>query len=379
MKKLLTFLSYLVTALAACALTLYFTAPKVSKLDELQALIAQRFIGEWEEPTLMDGAAEGMIAALGDRWSYYIPASEYEAHMEQVENAYVGIGVTITADEEAGGLRVTSVTPGGSAQAAGIQAEDMIIAIEGTSTAEMSTTDARNLVRGEEGTTVTLTIRRGANTFDLTIPRQKIETEVASGELLDGGIGLITISNFDKRCADESIAAIEALQAQGASKLIFDVRNNPGGYAAELVKLLDYLLPEGDLFRTVDYAGKEQVDTSDPNCLQLPMAVLCNEDSYSAAEFFAAAMQEYEAAVIVGQPTCGKGYFQATFQLSDGSAAAISIGKYFTPKGNSLIDVGIQPDIPVSVEDDTYLGIYYGTLDHAADPQLQAAIAALAD
>lgn len=379
MKKLTTILSYLVTALAASAMTLFFTAPHTGKLDELENLIAQRFIGTYEQTKLEDGAAEGMIDALGDRWSYYIPASEYQTHMEQVENAYVGIGVTIQQDEDADALRILSVTPGGSALDAGIQVDDLILAIEGTSTSGMSAADARNLVRGKEGTSVTLTMSRDGTSFDLTLPRKKIETQVAAAQLLDGNIGLITISNFDERCAEESIAAIESLREQGADKLIFDVRNNPGGYASELVKLLDYLLPEGDLFRTVDYAGKEHVDTSDAACLELPMAVLCNEDSYSAAEFFAAALQEYEAATVVGQPTCGKGYFQSTYRLSDGSAAAISIGKYFTPKGNSLIDVGIQPDIPVSVDDDTYLGIYYGTIDRAADPQLQAAITALTD
>ena len=162
-----------------------------------------------------------------------------------------------------------------------------------------------------------------------------------------------------------------------AKALIFDVRNNPGGYAHELVKLLDYLLPEGELFRTVDYAGQESVDMSDANHLDIPMAVLVNRDSYSAAEFFAVALQEYEAALVVGEKTTGKGHFQSTFRLKDGSAVALSIGKYYTPKGISLEGVGIMPDVPAPVEDSIYADILYGQISPQEDPQIQAALAAL--
>jgi len=187
----------------------------------------------------------------------------------------------------------------------------------------------------------------------------------------------VTIENFDERCAEESIDAIERLRKNGAEKLIFDVRHNPGGYAAELVELLDYLLPEGELFRTVRYDGKEHVDRSDANCLEVPMAVLVNASSYSAAEFFAAALREYDAAVVVGEQTVGKGYFQITHKLSDGSAVALSVGKYYTPKGVSLAEEGITPDVVVPVEEDIAAEIYYGTLAPEADPQIRAAVNAL--
>ena len=142
--------------------------------------------------------------------------------------------------------------------------------------------------------------------------------------------------------------------------------------------MLDYLLPEGDLFRSVDYRGRETVDRSDADCLELPMAVLINENSYSAAEFFGAALREYDAAFLVGTQTVGKGYFQTTIQLGDGSAVGLSVGKYFTPKGVSLGDAGgITPDIPVDVDDDTFSKIYYQTLDPMEDPQILAALEAL--
>ena len=190
-------------------------------------------------------------------------------------------------------------------------------------------------------------------------------------------IGLVTIYNFDTRCEQETIAAIEELLKQDAKALIFDVRNNPGGYKDELVKILDYLLPEGPLFRSEDYQGKVLVDESDAKYLDIPMAVLVNGDSYSAAEFFAAALDEYDAAITVGEQTCGKGYFQSSFKLDDGSAVAISIGKYTTPNGVSLADVGITPEVCVEVDEETAFLIYAGTLDPAEDPQIQAAVTAL--
>lgn len=378
MNKLNRFLSYLVVALAAAALTMWLTAPGITKLSQLEALIINRFIGESDPTAIEDAAAGAMIKSLGDRWSYYIPASEYASHQEQANNAYVGINILITKqEEEPAGLLIMTVHEGGGAYDAGLVPGDLITAIEGNPTASMTTGDARNLIRGELNTDVMLTILRDGKEFEVPVTRREILTPVATGTMVTENTGLITISNFDSRCAEEAIAAIETLTAQGAEKLIFDVRNNPGGYAHELVALLDYLLPEGILFHTIDYQGKEKIDRSDANFLDLPMVVLCNGDSYSAAEFFAAAMQEYEAAAIVGSPTCGKGYFQQTFELKDGSAVALSVGKYFTPKGESLIDVGIQPDVIVEVDEKTAAGIYYGTLAPMEDPQILAALEAL--
>lgn len=212
----------------------------------------------------------------------------------------------------------------------------------------------------------------------MTVERRAIKTVVASGRMLEGNVGLVTIENFDERCAEETIAVIDALMAEGAQALLFDVRNNPGGYKKELVKVLDYLLPEGPLFRSLDYLGVESVDNSDANHIALPMAVLVNGESYSAAEFFAAAIREYEAGFIAGSQTCGKGYFQITMKLNDGSAVGLSVGKYFTPKGVSLAEAGgLTPDIVVEVDEDTFSAIYAGTLEPQDDPQIQAALAAL--
>lgn len=377
-KKLLVFGSYVLVAALATVITLAMVGMNPpSKLDRLEALIDDCFIGEADSQTMEDAAAAAMVKATGDRWSYYISAKDYDAHREQEENAYVGVGITIVQQEDDSGFLISMVTDGGPAQEAGIAVNDLLIGVEDQDVRGMTTDQVGQLVKGKEGTKVTLTVLRKGENLTLSVERRRIEQPVAEGELLDEGVGLVRIYNFDARCAQESIAAIEKLRSEGAKKLIFDVRDNPGGFASELVDLLDYLLPEGDLFRSVSFDGKEQVDTSDTSFLDMPMAVLVNGNTYSAAEFFAAALMEYEAAVVVGEPTVGKGYYQQTISLGDGSAVALSTGKYFTPKGNSLADKGITPSVRVDVDEETASSIYYGTIQPGDDPQIQAAIKAL--
>lgn len=349
----------------------------VSKLDQLETIIDERFIEDVDMTALEDAAADAMVTATGDRWSYYIPASQYASYVEQMQNAYVGIGVTIQPSEEPAGLEVVQVTAGGPAEAAGIQVFDVIVEAEGQNSSEIGMEETRNIIRGEAGTQVQLTINRQGETLEFTVTREKIDVPVATYEVLDSGYGLITISNFDSKCAHETIAAIEELMEQNVKGIVFDVRFNPGGYKHELVEVLDYILPEGPLFRSETYDGKTETDTSDAGHIEIPMAVLVNGDSYSAAEFFAAALQEYDYAIVVGEKTCGKGYFQNTITLSDGSAVALSVGKYFTPNGVSLAGVGITPDVTVEVDEDTYAAIYGRALELSEDPQLQAAISAL--
>lgn len=382
MKKVWQILSYILVAALAALVTLYFfgASPedgKASKLDTLSGLIEERFIGEADRTAYEDAAAAAMVAALGDEWSYYIPASQYQAHVESVSNAYVGIGITITVSEDGTGFLITKVNPGGPADEAGMEPGDVIIGIEGQSASGMDAAQARDLVRGEVNTQVRLTVRRENRELEMNVTRMEVLSPVALGQMLPDKIGLITIANFDDRCYDETKAAIDSLLDQGATALIFDVRNNPGGYKHELVNVLDYLLPAGPLFRSEFYTGEVTVDKSDASCLDIPMAVLVNESSFSAAEFFAAALSEYDAAIVVGQQTYGKGYFQTTIQLGDGSAVGLSVGRYTTPNGVSLAGVGITPDVVVEVDEETGFAIYAGTLEPQDDPQIQAAVDAL--
>ena len=381
MKKLLKFMSYvLVAALASAATFLAFPAQRAgegySKLDELRALIDRKFIGDIDWKTVEDYAAAGMVEGLGDRWSYYMSEESYANYKEQMNNSYVGVGITVVEREDKY-LDILEVSKGGPAEGAGVEPGGIIIRVGEQDIAEIGINGATSLIKGEEGTDVTLTIRYGEEDREFTMTRAYFEVTVAWGQMLEDGIGMVTIENFDGRCAEETIAAIKELLDAGATRLIFDVRNNPGGYKHELCKVLDYLLPEGPLFRSEYYDGTTQVDESDAKCLEIPMVVLVNRESISAAEFFGAAMSEYDAATLVGEQTIGKGYFQQAHELSDGSAVGLSVGKYTTPNGVSLTNVGITPDIPVEVDEELFWQIYYGNLDWSQDPQVLAAVEVL--
>ena len=378
-KTIFRILSYVLVAAvsAVTVLALCVLSDRGDKLDELQMVIDRYFIEDADKDQLQDAAASAMVGALDDEWSYYMNAQQYEDYKVAMSNSYVGVGITIQLREDNQGFDIIEVVPGGPAEEAGVKAGDVLIGAGGQSLIGGTMEDSRDLIRGKEGTKVELTVLRDGKEQSVTVTRRQFETPVATYEMLQDNIGLVTIENFDQRCAQETIAAIEALREQGATALIFDVRNNPGGYKDELVKVLDYLLPEGDLFRSVDYRGREEVDRSDAKYLDMPMAVLMNLNSYSAAEFFAAALSEYDAAVTVGEKTYGKGRFQTAIELSDGSAVNLSIGKYYTPKGESLVGKGLTPDVEVPVDEETAAEIYAGTLDSAGDPQIIAAIDAL--
>lgn len=377
-KSLILVLAFAVAILGSAIVTMQLTrreqTPVEAKTAEIGAYLDRFFIDDYDEEKLADAAASAMVEATGDRWSYYLTAEEKSSYDEQMRNAYVGIGVTITAQEELGGMRIEAVTADGPAEEAGLLTGDIITEVEGEKTLDLGMTGTRTKVRGEAGTFVTLTILRGEESFPVSVERRSIQTPVATYEMLDGQIGYIKIANFDTRCAEETNAAMDELIAQDAKALIFDVRNNGGGYKNELVKVLDKILPEGILFQSEDYQGSKQIDRSDADCIDLPMAVLVNQDSYSAAEFFAAAIQEYDWGTVVGTKTVGKGNFQTAFSLSDGSMLNLSIGKYYTPQGRSLTDTGITPDVEIALSDEDGAKLYYGQLEKADDAQLQAAI-----
>ena len=350
------------------------------KLDEIVALLNEVYVDGYDTDKLGDYLAQAAVAATGDRWSYYVSAEDYDAFVESNENAYVGIGVTVeSSDDLTDGVQITKVTPNSPAEEAGIEADDRIYAVEGETVESLGLDEAKNRIRGEEGTEVTLTILRGEKKFDVTVKRASVEVEVVKYSMLDGSIGYIKINNFEANSADRTIEAIDTLREQGAKALVFDLRFNPGGRKDELVRVLDDLLPEGPLFRSVDYKGNESVDYSDADCVELPMAVLVNGDSSSAAEFFAAALQEYDWATVVGTKTCGKANYQQTFRLSDGSAVAVSTGHYQTPHGVTLANVGVTPDEIVEVDNKTYLELYKEAVAVKDDAQLQAAIKAVKD
>ena len=379
----------IVTAVVTFSVTVYQLGdvsenPAAVKVEEIRRYLDLFFIDEYDEPTVLeaaetamgDAAAAAMVEATGDEWSYYVSAADYRKAYERNENAYVGIGVTIENDEKGRGLIVRDIVSGGPADVGGVRLGDILIAVEGESVLEIGQDGTVDRVVGEAGTDVRLTFLRDGETLELTLTRESIVATVATLEMMDG-VGLITIKNFDRHAAEQTLAAIESAIEQDAVGLVFDVRNDPGGYSDEMVAILDRLLPEGILFQRRDYAGRKEEERSDGICVDLPMAVLVNRESYSAAEFFAAAMQEYGAAEIVGEQTYGKGNFQYEFPLSDGSAVWLSAGKYYTPNGNSLAGVGVEPDIPVELDTEQFYELYLGRLPLEEDPQIQAALEAV--
>ena len=345
---------------------------KVSKLYEVMSVIDTYYVGEVNERDALDGASTGYVANMGDKWSYYLSAEQYKEYKEDNKKNLVGIGVNVSYDAEKKAILVTNVYKNSPAEEAGIQKFDYITAVDSKEVSVVGYYEAVDLVRGEEDSKVKITIERDGTKQTLTIERKSIEKVSVNHEMIDNNIGYIEISEFDISTGEQFEKALETLKAEGAEGYIIDVRNNPGGLLTQLVETLDILLPEGDIISTVSKAGEEQVYESDADHLNMPLVVLANENSISAAEFFAAAVSEYGVGTIVGTKTSGKGYTQQPMELSDGSAIVLSTNKYYTPKGKNLANTGVTPDITVNLTAEEQDRFHY--LTSADDPQIIRAI-----
>ncbi len=348
------------------------------KLAEAAEIIRENFIGEYTESDLTDDAIDAMIASLGDRWSYYMTAEEVEAYARMSANSYGGIGIVIQGadNESATVLKVYAQSPAGEA---GVRSGSLFLAVNGQDVAGMDresvTAVIREAIRG--GQVDLRLLCPDGETREYSLKPGDVYTDPVSYGVTASGMGYIRVENFEGRSAQEAIDAVEDLRNQAVPGIIFDVRENPGGQLSELLKLLDYLLPEGKLFISRNIDGSENVDYSEASCVEMPMAVLIDEDSYSAAEFFAAALREYGWAELVGAQTTGKGYAQITVSMKDGSAIHISHIAYFTPNGVCLAGVGLTPDICVELGEEERNLLYYGMLSQEDDAQLAAAEAHL--
>lgn len=362
---LLTVLLTLVVTIGGGLLVLRLTVGEgaLSLLEGL-LLVNTRFVGEYEPVEAVDAALDGMVKGLGDRWSYYLTAEAYEAQNLRRKNQYVGIGVTVSYEREEG-LLILEVTPGSPAEEAGLLAGEVVTSADGTSLAGEARYQGSEHIRGEAGTTVELEVLGAdGNTRTVEVRREAVPTDPVSYEMLEDSVGYVQLANFYDNSAQRVKEAVEDLQSQGARALVFDMRSNGGGYLTQLTEMLDFLLPEGPIFISRSRSGRETVVQSDAACVDLPMAVLVNANTYSAAEFFAAQLQEDGAAVIVGTPTSGKGYSQQTFPLPHGGALNISTAAYFTGDGKSLIGTGLTLDAQVELTEE-------------GDAQLEAALSLL--
>lgn len=362
---LLAVLLTLAVSVGGCLLAVRLIAGEgaLSLLEGI-LLVNTSFVGDYDPDQAVDAALEGLVNGLGDRWSYYLNAEGYASQELRRKNQYVGIGVTVNYEREEG-LLIQAVTPGSPAEEAGLRPGEIITAAGGVSLAGEARYEGAGYIRGEAGTAVVLDLlaENGA-TRTVKVLRAAVATDPVRSELLEGDVGYVKLDNFYDNSAGRLKEAVAELQGQGARALIFDMRDNGGGYLTQLTDMLDFLLPEGPIFISRDRAGHERVTQSDAACVDLPMAVLVNANTYSAAEFFAAELQEQGAAVIVGEQTSGKGYSQQAFPLPNGGALNLSTAAYFTGSGVSLIGAGLRLDAQV---EQTGQG----------DAQLEAALALL--
>ena len=360
------------SVLGCFAATGWRTSAVESKLREIDRIAAQRYVGELDEETVADYAAVGYVTGLGDQWSSYIPAEQYEAYRLSSEGKGCGIGVSVITGDD--GVRVCLVYDDSPAAQAGIEKGDYIIGAEGLTVEQDGADAVIDAIQGEEGTEVTVSFskEKGSAVQQATMQRAMVTQKMAWGQMLDGNIGYIRIENFHAGVADQFQQVLDGLLADGAQSLVLDVRHNGGGRVKEMSEMLDPLLPEGTIMTLRTKSGSETVYESDAEMIDQPIVVLVDDQSISAAEFFAAALQEYDRATLVGTHTTGKGRAQQTFELSDGSALNLSVEEYFTPEGNNLAGVGIAPDVEVALSDAQLADFYFLAPDE--DPQLQKAV-----
>ncbi len=342
----------------------------------LRREIRNEYIGDYEGKDVSEAALSAAVLALGDQWSYYLTPEEYREYISSSNNQYSGLGISVRKDEQTGGLFITNVFPGSPAEKAGISAGDIITVIDGTDVSPLALGEATALIDGQFGKSVRLTVRgEDGAARDVEVEYALIETHPVSYKLIDGDVGYIQIKNFEGSTADEFVAAADALVQEGAASFVFDVRNNGGGKVSELTRMLDYLLPACDIFVAVDKSGGEDVIVSGPENVKLPCVVLVNAYSFSAAEYFAACLREYEYASVVGQQTTGKNRSQITLELPDGGALHISSGEYLTPNRVSLTEQdGLTPDIEITLSDEDNVLLFGGQLDASKDTQLLKAL-----
>ncbi len=341
------------------------------RIAEGRRVIERNFVGDVDSETLTDYALDGLAAATGDRWSYYMNDEEFEAYLQASANQYTGVGITVQPTEDGRGLLIVDVQEDSPAEKAGIQKNMVLLSINGESLASRATDDAKSMIAAANGQEMlfVLETKTGAH-LNATLRAGTFRVRVVRSELREDGLGYIRIRNFDNGAAEGAIEAVDSLVEQGATGIIFDVRGNPGGKLTELIEILDHLLPEGILFTSHDRYGNERSISSGPDCTEIPMVVLIDENTYSAAEFFAAALSEYGWATTVGHQTTGKSRSQINIGLSDGDVIHLSTESYLTPNGVDLAEQGgLPPDIPV---DDAGEGD--AQLDAAAGLLLDAAV-----
>lgn len=342
------------------------------RLENLQQVVESDYYDKVDMETLMDGALKGYVGALEDPYSGYLTPGEYQQWQSNEAGVSVGIGVTVTLTEDGSGLQVVSVEDSSPAKIAGLQVDDVITGVDGKTVVDLGYQEAVNHVRGEAGTSVELTVQRGETEWKKTVQRQEIEVISAYGVMLENQIGYIRIASFKENTVEQFQTALQNLLKNGAKSLVFDVREDGGGLVAALEKVIDPLLPEGDIATATYNNGETKLLVhSDANELQLPMMVLVNGNTASAAELFTASLKDFGKAEVIGEQTFGKGIMQNTVEMKDGGAVTLTVATYQTTRGECYHGVGITPDVVIK-EDYETIDFNHPDPDH--DAQLKQAM-----
>ena len=324
------------------------------KIRTIEQLIDEVYVGEKDEEALAEGMYRGLISGLGDRYADYYTEEEFQELATSQEGYYEGVGITIGQTEEGAGLTIVEVTDGSPAAEAGIQAGDILIAVDGTDVTSMTVTEAAALIREGENDTINLTVEReGTGQIQAEVTREKLETQTVAGKMLTDTIGYLAISQFTGLTSDQFADVYQQLQEEGLQKLLIDLRGNPGGLVTAVCDTLRQILPEGLIVYTEDKQGNREEYTCEGEMpLDIPLIVLVDENTASAGEIFTGAVKDYGLGTIVGTQTFGKGIVQDFYTLPDQSVVKLTVAHYYTPKGNDIHGVGIAPDVEAEQPED---------------------------
>ena len=342
----------------------------VQKIEYLEKMIDQEYLGEVDNAEMAEGIYAGLVYGLGDVYSRYYTADEYAQETASTDGAYAGIGVSIQKNKN-GGVQIAECYEGGPGAEAGLQTGDVITAINDTDVTDMELSDVVSLIRENKDKTIVLTVFREneEKSREISVDVTDVELPSVFGEMLDKKTGYIQITQFTGVTLQQYKDMFAELKDKGMERLVIDLRDNPGGLLTSVCDILREILPEGLIVYTEDKYGNREEETCDgKHQLDMPLAVLVNENSASASEIFAGAVQDHEVGTIVGTTTYGKGVVQELRQLSDGSAVKLTVSNYYTPNGNSINKVGIKPDVEVKLASEL---LNKDEITHEEDNQLQ--------
>lgn len=345
----------------------------VQKIEYLEKMIDQEYLGEVDNAEMAEGIYAGLVYGLGDVYSRYYTADEYAQETASTDGAYAGIGVSIQKNKN-GGVQIAECYEGGPGAEAGLQTGDVITAINDTDVTDMELSDVVSLIRENKDNTIVLTVFREneEKSREISVDVTDVELPSVFGEMLDKKTGYIQITQFTGVTPQQYKDMFAELKDKGMERLVIDLRDNPGGLLTSVCDILREILPEGLIVYTEDKYGNREEETCDgKHQLDMPLAVLVNENSASASEIFAGAVQDHEVGTIVGTTTYGKGVVQELRQLSDGSAVKLTVSNYYTPNGNSINKVGIKPDVEVKLASEL---LNKDEITHEEDNQLQKAL-----